>query len=89
MIVDAVQLTAAERKATQDAAEAGLRRSSLRLTAPVRTLIARVGASSSDASDADADVVTGQLERGIGTLDWAEVSTGAGPIKPSQNPVRN
>ena len=49
------------------------------LDADLATRIARVGARSSDASDADAAVARTQESYDLGTLDWARVDASGTP----------
>jgi aminoglycoside phosphotransferase family enzyme/predicted kinase len=73
-IVDAVFAKPRERDAIAGAAKAaGLRFDGLFLAANLATRLARVGARTGDASDADRKVATAQESYGLGPLDWARI----------------
>lgn len=72
VIVDAVFARLPERKAIA-AAAAGRRFDGLFLAADLATRLARVGARSGDASDADREVATAQESYDLGPLDWARI----------------
>jgi uncharacterized protein len=79
VVVDAVHAREAERVAIAAvAADAAVPFAGLWLTAPATVLVARVEARTGDASDADAAVVRGQLERPADPVSWATIAA-AGP----------
>ena len=49
------------------------------LDAPAAVMEARIGARSSDASDATAEILKQQLARDPGPLDWLRIDAGTGP----------
>ena len=61
------------------ASKAGVTFRGLFLTADLATRIARVGARTGDASDADAEVARKQAEYDLGRMDWTEVDTSGTP----------
>ena len=74
VVLDATFLDPAERDAVAALArETGCALTAVWLTAPERTLMARVAARRGDASDADAEVVAAQLLRDPGPQSWTEV----------------
>lgn len=75
VIVDAVHACPQERATIEQVARAaGAAFRGVWLEAPDETLIARVGARTGDASDADADVVRQQLGYDLGAIGWERVS---------------
>jgi len=77
VVVDAVYSTPQERSAIEEvAAGAGVPFTGFWLDAPEQVLIARVEGRRGDASDADADVVRGQLARGTGSIGWIRAGSG-------------
>jgi uncharacterized protein len=73
-IVDAVAARPQERAALAQIAGAGsLRLKGLYLTADLATRLARVGARSHDASDADAAVASAQEGYDLGALEWPKI----------------
>ena len=71
VLIDATHLNAGDRAAVEDLGrQAGVPFFGFWLDAPVETLLARVAARRGDASDADADVVLGQVKRGAAATDW-------------------
>lgn len=75
VIVDAVHARPDERAAIEQVARAaGAPFRGVWLEAPRETLIARVGARTGDASDADADVVRQQLAYDLGAIGWERAS---------------
>src|SRR5690606_10944897 len=80
VIVDAVFSTAAERHDIEAAARsADVDFTGLWLNADAATLIARVDARRGDASDATAEVVRGQIDRGTGPVRWRPIDAGGSP----------
>jgi predicted kinase len=80
VVIDAVFSKPDERAAIAALADAaGAAFSGLWLTAAPDILKARVAARVDDASDATADVVELQLQRGSGDIDWAYVDAGSTP----------
>ena len=74
VVLDAVHLTAGERRAAEAlAGRAGVRFDGLWLDAPPPALRARVSARAGDASDADAAVVDRQLATAGAVTDWRHV----------------
>lgn len=79
-IVDAVFARPQERTALAAAARsAGGRVHGLFLTAPLETRLARVGARSHDASDADREVAQAQEAYQLGQLDWIPIDAAGMP----------
>ena len=79
-IVDAVFATPQERAVVANAAQAlGVPFRGLFLDADLATRVARVGARSRDASDADATVVRHQESYDLGALDWTRVDASGTP----------
>jgi aminoglycoside phosphotransferase family enzyme/predicted kinase len=79
-VIDAVFARQEERTAITEAAKAyGVPFAGLFLTADLATRLARVGARTGDASDADATVARAQERYDIGALDWAEVDASGTP----------
>ncbi|MBW7948144.1 MAG: AAA family ATPase [Pseudorhodoplanes sp.] len=79
-IADAVYATEAERHAIESVAHnAGAAFHGLFLTADLKTRIARVGARTADASDADAAVAHRQESYRLGTIGWTEVDASGTP----------
>jgi predicted kinase len=71
VVLDAVFLRPEERKAAEAlAAELGLRFQGYWMEAPEAVLRARIQGRSGDASDADEAVLTGQLNRDTGPVNW-------------------
>jgi predicted kinase len=80
VVLDAAFLDPAERAAARAVAEqAGAPFTGLWLDAPDDVLIARVAARTTDASDADAAVVRGQLRRDVGAVTWAAIDARGAP----------
>ncbi len=80
VIIDAVFARAGERNAvTQMARKAGFTFHGLFLTADLPTRLARVGARTADASDADVAVVSQQEHYELGTIDWTPVDASGTP----------
>ena len=80
VIVDAVYLEDGDRaRIEQVAADTGVPFTGLWLTAPTKTLLARVQRRKGDASDATAAVLQSQLEVDPGPLDWSKVDAGGDP----------
>ena len=80
VIVDAVYLEDGDRaRIEQVAADTGVPFAGLWLTAPTKTLLARVQRRKGDASDATAAVLQSQLEVDPGPLDWSKVDAGGDP----------
>jgi aminoglycoside phosphotransferase family enzyme/predicted kinase len=78
VIVDAVHAQLAERHAlARAAAQAGVPFAGIWLDAPESTLIARIEARRNDVSDADADIVRMQCEKGAGAIDWRRLDASA------------
>jgi hypothetical protein len=79
-IVDAVFATPHERSGlTEIARQAGTPLHGLFLTADLDVRIARVGARSGDASDADARVATAQQDYDLGRMEWTIVDANGDP----------
>lgn len=77
VVLDAVFSTREERDIVEAVAQdLGIGFTGLWLTAPEACLIERVGNRVGDASDATSRIVTQQLERGAGTIDWHMVDAG-------------
>jgi aminoglycoside phosphotransferase family enzyme/predicted kinase len=73
-VVDAVYAQPQERAAIMAiAARAGVKFRGLFLTATLATRVARVGARSKDASDADPTIARGQESYVLGHMDWTDV----------------
>lgn len=82
VIVDAVHLHSGERDAVRELAvrlNAGF--VGLWLEAPLPELVSRVGRRVHDASDARAETVGWQAERGTGAIDWQRIDAGADPAR--------
>ena len=80
VIVDAVFQREAERRAVEQSAQSlGVRFDGVWLTAPVATMVERIRARSSDASDATPDVALAQLARDQGAAAWPIIDAGAAP----------
>ena len=80
VVVDAVFSTAGERDAMASLArDTGVGFTGLWLSAPADILKARVTARTHDASDATADVIDLQLQRGSGAVEWLQVDAGGTP----------
>ncbi|MBZ5558064.1 MAG: AAA family ATPase [Acidobacteriia bacterium] len=78
VIADAVYALPAERDAIADVARAaGVRFDGLWIDAPPAILERRLAARHADASDADARVLQGQLQRDVGRVDWTRVDGSA------------
>ena len=76
-IVDAVHLRGDERDALRAlASRLGVGFAGLWLEAPLSDLVARVDQRAGDASDARADTVALQAERGTGAIDWQVIDAG-------------
>ena len=69
------------------ARQAGVPFAAVWLDAPDATLLSRVIARRHDASDATADVVRRQLERGVAPTDWLRLD-GTGDAEATQARVR-
>jgi aminoglycoside phosphotransferase family enzyme/predicted kinase len=81
-IVDAVFSTPEERNDLATVArQAGVPLHGLFLTADLDVRIARVGARTGDASDADAKVATAQQDYDLGRLDWTAVDANGTPAE--------
>jgi aminoglycoside phosphotransferase family enzyme/predicted kinase len=79
-ILDAVFAQPDERALAEASAEVfGVAFHGFYLEAPLATRLARVGARSRDASDADADVVLAQESYDLGPLTWTQIDAGASP----------
>jgi predicted kinase len=79
-IVDAVFARPDERRAVEDAAKAaGVPFHGLFLEAGLATRMARAGARSRDASDADTEVARAQEAYDLGFLDWARIDAAGAP----------
>ena len=79
-IADAVFAQKSEREAIEEAAEAaGVPFVGLWLEAPPEVLEARVSGRGPDASDADSQVVRGQLRHDVGTITWHRVDAAGDP----------
>jgi len=73
-IVDAVHANPEDRETIEQiASQARVRFTGLWLDAPETTLLTRLKERRLDASDADAGVVQGQLDRGSGALTWRRI----------------
>ena len=82
VIIDAVFAREAERTAIEQiASSAGVGFHGLFLTADLATRVARVGARTNDASDADATIARQQDAYDIGTLTWEEVDASGTPAE--------
>ena len=80
VIVDAVMLDPADRRAVEQVARAqDVRFDGLWLSAPAKALAARVRARRGDASDATPEVVEAQLGVDPGALDWHRIASGGAP----------
>jgi predicted kinase len=77
-VVDAVFADSGERAAIAQAA-AGVRFQGLFLTADLAVRLARVGARSGDASDADATIALAQEQYDLGPRDWLQVDAAGDP----------
>jgi uncharacterized protein len=76
-VIDAVALREEERRSfAAVAAAAGVPFTGLWLEAPAQTMLARLGARRSDASDASPEVLRHQLVCDPGALDWARIDAG-------------
>lgn len=82
VVVDAVHQRAEEREAVRQlAARLGVAFEGLWLEAPLPDLVARVSQRTHDASDAQADTVALQAQRGTGAIDWHCIdASGAGDL---------
>ncbi len=84
-VVDAVFARADERAAIAGAAQSAGNQSApfhgLFLTADLATRVARVGARTGDASDADETVARGQEDYDLGLLDWHEIDATGTPVE--------
>jgi predicted kinase len=81
-IVDAVLAEPGERAAIADAAKAGgVAFHGLFLTADLAARLARVGARTADASDADAAVARRQESYALGPLDWIAIDASGTPAQ--------
>ena len=88
VVCDAVYADASERDALASVArQAGVPFAAVWLDAPDATLLSRVTARRHDASDATADVVRRQLERGVAPTDWLRLD-GTGDAEATQARVR-
>ncbi len=77
VVVDAVHQRAEEREALRQlAARLGVAFDGLWLDAPLRDLVDRVERRTDDASDARADTVALQAQRGSGAIDWHRIDAG-------------
>jgi uncharacterized protein len=89
VVLDATFLDPAKRAALDRLArEAGCGLTAVWLTAPPRTLMARVAAREGDASDADAGVVEAQLLRDPGEMSWTEIDAD-GPAEQTAATIRD
>jgi aminoglycoside phosphotransferase family enzyme/predicted kinase len=76
-VIDAVALREDERRAfAAVAAAAGVAFTGLWLEAPAATMMARLGTRSGDASDASGEVLSRQLSRDRGALEWVRIDSG-------------
>jgi uncharacterized protein len=81
VIVDAVHREPAERRGIADVAAAnGAAFTGLWLDAPLETMITRVEARGSDASDATAAVVTDQAGAPLGPIEWHRLDASRPPV---------
>ncbi|HEY3909948.1 MAG TPA: AAA family ATPase [Stellaceae bacterium] len=79
VVIDAVSLLPAERRAFGEVARAaGVPFSGLWLDAGAETMAERLSARRDDASDATAAVLAQQLHRDPGKIDWTRIDAGAG-----------
>jgi aminoglycoside phosphotransferase family enzyme/predicted kinase len=80
VVIDAVALREAERRAFAEvAAAAGVPFTGLWLDAPAATMRGRIGARTGDASDASVEVLAQQLQVDPGALDWRRIDASGGP----------
>jgi hypothetical protein len=78
-IIDAVALAPQERAAfAETARRAGVSFTGLWLDAGSETMAARIGARQGDASDATAEILSRQLRRDPGPIDWTRIDAGGG-----------
>jgi aminoglycoside phosphotransferase family enzyme/predicted kinase len=74
VVIDAVFLDSSDRQAIEGLARAlGVTFAGIWLEAPAEVLVRRVANRQGDPSDADADVVRGQLQRDPGPIEWPRV----------------
>ena len=79
-IIDAVALTPPERAAfAETARRAEVSFTGLWLDAGSETMAARIDARQGDASDATAEILSRQLRRDPGPIDWTRIDAGGGP----------
>lgn len=82
VIVDAVHQDEAQRDGLRRlAVELGVGFTGLWLDAPLPDLVSRVTRRTDDASDAQADTVACQAERGTGAIDWQRIDAGGGKVE--------